>query len=162
MQRKWQNMNKAASPQPLHKIIVYFELMQSGKKKQDGYWRTEIFDFVLRRMQQQPDELLSQSRDDESLVATAFVTPMCVSATGGKFCTDIQLYARCSSHDATTSLYAYVSFIFSIWRYVKSVLLIKKLLMSFPHVCSFFFHLPLHFYIVRVIIKNIIMIQRTF
>ena len=25
--------NKAASPQPLHKIIMYFELIQSGKKK---------------------------------------------------------------------------------------------------------------------------------
>ena len=84
--------NKAASPQPLHKIIVYFELMQSGKKKHNGYWRTEIFDFVLRRMQQQPDEVLSQSRDNESLVATALVTPMCVSAISGKFRTGIQFF----------------------------------------------------------------------
>ena len=84
--------NKAASPQPLHKIIVYFELLQSGKKKQNGYWRTEIFDFVLRRMQQQPDELLSQSRDNESLVATALVTPMCVSAISGKFRTGIWFF----------------------------------------------------------------------
>jgi len=46
----------------------------------------------LRRMQQQPDESLSQSRDDESLVATALVTPMCVSALGGKFRTGIKFF----------------------------------------------------------------------
>jgi len=43
-------------------------------------------------MQQQPDESLSQSRDDESLVATALVTPMCVSAISGKFRTGIQFF----------------------------------------------------------------------
>ena len=36
---------------------MYFELLQSGKKKHNGYWRTEIFDFVLRRRQQQPNEM---------------------------------------------------------------------------------------------------------
>jgi len=35
--------NKAASPQPLHKIIVYFELMQSGKKKQVALLRPCAF-----------------------------------------------------------------------------------------------------------------------
>jgi len=29
--------NKAASPQPLYKIILYLEVTQSGKKKQNGY-----------------------------------------------------------------------------------------------------------------------------
>jgi len=43
-------------------------------------------------MQQQPDELLSQSRDNESLVATALVTPKCVSTNGGKFRTGIQFF----------------------------------------------------------------------
>jgi len=35
--------NKAASPQPLHKIIVYFELMQSGKKKHSALLRPCAF-----------------------------------------------------------------------------------------------------------------------
>jgi len=36
-------MNKAASPQPLHKIIKHFELMQSGKKKQVALLRPCAF-----------------------------------------------------------------------------------------------------------------------
>jgi len=34
---EYSEMNKAASPQPLHKNIVYFELIQSGKKKHNGF-----------------------------------------------------------------------------------------------------------------------------